>query len=204
MKNEPLFKIIAIAGIAGVFLAFASAAHAAGKEITRTGTYTTSRGGAGTLSSVTTRSGGVVNRQGTWTNAAGGSGSWQSQANWNKATQTAAVSGSVTRPNGAITTWQGTDVRTAPGVVTESGTLTRANGTQATYTATDTKVAPGTWDKTEVVTGANGKTIDRTVQTTVDGNSGSRSVSTTLPNGQTVTRDAVFTQTVSPLPAPTP
>ena len=68
MKNEPLFKIIAIAGLASVFLAFASAAHAAGKEITRTGTYTTSRGGSGTMSSVTTRSNGVVSTQGTWTN----------------------------------------------------------------------------------------------------------------------------------------
>ena len=204
MKNEPLFKIIAIAGLASVFLAFASAAHAAGKEITRTGTYTTSRGGSGTMSSVTTRSDGVVSRQGGWTNATGGKGSWQSQATWNKSTQTAAVSGSVTKPNGSTSSWQGTDVRTAPGTITGSGTITRSNGTQATYTMTDTKVAPGTWDKSEVVTNANGTTVDHKFTTAVSGTSGTRTATTTLPNGQTESRTTTFTQTVTSLPAPAP
>jgi hypothetical protein len=180
---------------AGVFLAFASAAHAAGKEITRTGTYTTSRGGSGTMSSVTTRSNGVVSTQGTWTNASGATGTSQSQATWNKSTQTAAVSGSVTKPNGSASSWQGTDVRTAPGTITGSGT-------QATYSMTDTKVAPGTWDKSEVVTNANGTTVDHNVTTTVSGTSGTRAATTTLPNGRTETRTTTFTQTVTPLPAP--
>ena len=205
MKNEPLFKFVAIAGIASVFMAFASAAHAdGGKAITRAGTYTTSRGGSGTMSTVTTRSNGVVSKQGSWTNASGGTGTWQSQANWNKASQTATVNGSATTPKGATTTWLGTEARTAPGTITERGTLTKANGTQATYSATNTKVAPGTWDKTEVITNANGTTTQRTVDTTVNGSSGTRTVTTTLPNGQTETRNASFTQTVAQIPAPAP
>ncbi len=204
MKNEPLFKLIAIAGIASVFLAFASAAHAGQreKETTRTGSYTTSKGGSGTISSTTTRANGVVNKQGSWTNAAGGTGSWQSQTTWDKSTKTATVDGSATRPNGATTTWQGTKAVTAPGTISGSGTLTRANGTTATYQSTDTKAAPGTWDKSTVITNANGTTIDRSVQTTVSGSSGTRVETTTLPDGKTVTRDTSFTQTTVTAPNP--
>jgi hypothetical protein len=205
MKNEPLFKYITIAILTGVVIAFTSAARAEdGKEITRTGTYTTSNGGSGKTSSVTTRSQGTVTRNGTWTNAAGGVGTRQSQAVWNKSTQTATVSGSVTRPNGATTSWQGTAVRTAPGSFSENGTITRANGKQATYSGTDTRVAPGSWDRSTVITNANGTKTNRTVDTTVSGGNGTRVTTTTLPDGKTVTRDGSFTQTVSAIPPPNP
>lgn len=206
MKNEPLFKFIAIAGIASVFLAFASAAKAGEKEreTTRTGSYTTSKGGSGTISSTTTRANGVVKKQGSWTNAAGGTGSWQSQTTWDKSTKTATVDGSATRPNGSSTTWQGTKAVTAPGTISGSGTITRPNGATASYQSTDTRVAPGTWDKNTVITNANGTTVDRSVQTTVSGTSGTRVETTTLPDGKTVTRDSSFTQTESTVPAPAP
>lgn len=205
MKNEPLFKVVVAAGLAALVLAFTNAAHASdGKEITRTGTYTTSEGGSGSASSVTTRSPRVVNRQGSWTNAAGGTGTWQSQTLWNKDTKTATVSGSATRPNGAKVSWQATETRTAPGAISEKGTLIRGNGQQSTFTATDTRVGPGTWDKQEVITTADGKTIDRTVDTSVANGKGTRTATTTLPDGRTVTREASFTQTLSTPPAPTP
>jgi hypothetical protein len=203
MKNEPLFKVVVAAGIAALILAFASPAHASdGKEITSTGTYTTSQGGSGTASSVTSRSQGVVNRQGSWTNAAGGTGTWQSQAVWDKDSKTAAISGSATRPNGVKTSWQATATRTAPGTISEKGTITHGNGKQSTFTSTDTKVAPGSWDKQETITTADGKTIGRTVDTSLAGGNGTRNVTTTLPDGSTLTRNVTFTRTVAPLPAP--
>jgi len=209
MKNEPLFKFVAIAGLAGVVLSFAGGAPAGaagptGREVTRTGTYTTSRGGSGTASSVTTRFPGVVNRQGSWTNAAGGTGKWQSQAAWDKSTGTASMTGSATRPDGAKTTWQATATRTAPGVLTEKGTITTAGGRQETFTATRTRLAPGNWEKKEVITAADGKTILRTVDILVANGRVTRSVTITLPGGATVTRNASFTRAVSPLPAPSP
>jgi hypothetical protein len=206
MKNEPLFKFVTIAILAGVAIAFTSAARAEeGKEITRTGTYTDSRGGSGTTSSVTTRAQGEVTRKGQWTNAAGGTGNWQSQTNWNKATHTATANGSVTRPNGATSTWQGTAVRTAPGSISSKGTITLANGKTVTYAGTDTRTAPGTWDKSQVLTTSGGKTIDRTVDTTVSNGQGTRVVTTTLPSGQVETRDATFKQTTTSIAAtPTP
>jgi len=142
-----------------------------------------------------------VQRKGTWTNAAGGTGTVQSQRNWNKATGTATISGSETRPNGKTSTWQGTAVRNGPGSVSASGTITTANGKQDTFTSTDTKVAPGTWDKQQVITTASGKTIDRSVDTTVADGKGTRTVTTTLPNGQVVTRDASFSQTTTQTPS---
>lgn len=209
MKNEPLFKFVAIAGLAGVVLSFAGAAPAGaagptGKEVTRTGTYTTSRGGSGTASSVTTRSQGVVNRQGSWTNAAGGTGKWQSQAAWDKSTGTASITRSATRPDGTRTSLQATATRTTPGVVTEKGTITTAGGKQETFAATRTRLAPGSWEKREVITTADGKTIERTVDTLVANGKITRSVTITLPGGATVTRNASFTQAVSPLPTPSP
>jgi hypothetical protein len=205
MKNDPLFKLIVAAGIAALVLAFASPAHAAdGKEISTTGTFTTSQGVSGTTSSVTTRAQGVVTRQGSWTNASGGTGTWQSQATWDKDSQTATVSGSATRPNGARTSWQATETRTAPGMVTEKGTFTRANGKQSTFTSTESRVSPGVWNKKETITTADGRTIDRTVDSSVANGKGTRTVTTTLPDGTTFTWNTSFTRTVSPLPAAAP
>lgn len=205
MKNHPLPKIVAVAGLACVILSLANVARAEDeKVIKRDGTYTTSKGGSGKTSSTTTKANGVVTRQGTWTNAAGGTGTKQSQTVWNKSGQAATVNGSVTRPNGATSTWQGTKERTSPGVVQGSGTITQANGKKDTYTSTATKVAPGTWDKNEVITTSNGKTIDRTVDTSVVDGKGTRTVTTTGPNGQTVTRDASFNQSVSTAPVSAP
>jgi hypothetical protein len=201
MENEPLFKIVAAAGLAALILAFASSAHAAdATEITRTGTNTTSQGVSGTSSSVTSRSPGGANRQGSWTNAAGGTGTWQSETTWNKDTRTATITGSATKPDGAKTAWQATATRTAPGAVSEKGMITQANGRQSTFTATDSKVASGSWERRETITTADGKTIERNVETSVANGKGSRRVTTTLPDGRTLTRDATFTQTVSPAP----
>jgi len=202
MKNDPLFKFIAIAVIFSLVIAFTSAARAEEtKQIDRSGSYTTSKGGSGTASSFTIRSQGSVTRSGTWTNAAGGTGNWQSQTQWNKGTQTGTTTGSVTRPSGATTTWQGNVTRNGPGSFSNQGTLTRANGNTATYSGTNTRVAPGAWDRNEVVTGANGKVTDRNVQTTVNGGQGTRVVTTSLPNGHVVTKDAAFDQTSA---TPTP
>ncbi len=204
MKNEPLFKVVVAAGFGALVLAFASAAHASdAKEITTSGTYTTSQGGSGTCSSVTTRSDAVVSRQGSWTNAAGRTGTWQSQAIWNKDTGTATLTGSATRPNGAKTSWQATETRTAPGSISETGTVTHANGKQSTFTATDTRVTLESWNRRETITTAGGKTLERTVETAVADGKGTRIVTTTLPGGDILTRNATFTRTVSP-PAPVP
>ncbi|HEY4989871.1 MAG TPA: hypothetical protein VII09_08690 [Opitutaceae bacterium] len=202
MKNSFLRKGLTAAGLAFVVLAHGASAQAEERIIKREGTYTTSKGGSGTASSTTTRANGVVKRQGTWTNAAGGTGTRQSQTVWNRTNGTATVNGSVTRPNGATATWQGTQERTAPGVFKGSGTITQANGTKDTYTSTDTRVAPGTWDKNEVITTASGKTIDRSVDTSVAGGKGTATVTTTAPDGKTFTQKATFTQSVSSVPAP--
>jgi hypothetical protein len=203
MKNEPLFKFIVAAGFAALVLAFASAARASDdKDITSTGSYTTSRGSSGTTSSSTLRSQGVVTRQGSWTNAAGRTGSWQSQATWDKDKKTASISGSATRPDGAKTTWQATRSRTAPGTISESGTITRENGKQSTFTATDTRVAPGSWDKQETITNADGKTLQRSVETAVADGKGTRKVTTTFPDGDTFTRNVTFARAPAQVPAP--
>jgi hypothetical protein len=55
-----------------------------------------------------------------------------------------------------------------------------------------------------VVTTANGETIDRSVDTTVVDGKGTRTVTTTGPNGQTVTRNASFNQTTSTVPVSSP
>jgi hypothetical protein len=206
MKPSALLNLFATAAIAASVPMLVSPAHAADDQttVTRSGTYTNSKGGSGTASSVTTRSNGTVERKGTWTNAAGGTGSFQSQRTFNKATQTGTFSGSVTRPNGATTSYQGTAVRNAPGSISSKGTITLANGKQDTFTSTDTRVAPGSWAKQQVITTASGQTIDRSVDTTVSGGNGTRTVTTTLPSGQTLTRNANFTQTVSTAPAATP
>jgi hypothetical protein len=203
MKSSSHLILVVCAAITGFATAIANPAQAADDQETlkRQGTYTTSNGGSGTANSVTTRSNGNVQRSGSWTNAAGGKGTFQGQRTYNKATQSANFSGSVTRPNGKTSTYQGTASRTAPGVISSGGTITQANGKQDTFTATNTRVAPGSWDKQEVVTTANGKTIDRSVDTSVVAGQGTRTVSTTLPDGQTVTRNAAFTQTVSTAPA---
>jgi hypothetical protein len=202
MKNEPLFKVIVAAGFAALVLAFASAAHAAdGQQITRTGTYTTSKGGSGTDSSVTTRSQGVVTRKGSWTNAAGGVGTWQSQTTWDKDAKTATISGSATRPNGVTTSWQATATRTSPGVLSEKGTLIRGNGAQSTFAAIETKDGPGSWNKQETITTAGGKTIQRSAATSVADGKGTRTATTTLPDGSVITRNATFTRAVSLVPA---
>src|SRR5579871_1380401 len=179
MKFSPHLLLVVFTAITGVAMAIATPAQAAGDQetiIKRNGSYTTSKGGSGTTSSVTTRSNGSVQRNGNWTNAAGGTGSFQSQRTPNRATHSANFSGSVTRPDGKTSTYQGTAVRTAPGVVSSNGTITQANGKQDTFTATDTKVAPGTWDKQETITTANGKTIDRSVQTSISDGQGTRTV----------------------------
>jgi hypothetical protein len=178
------------------------AAQAKETVITREGNYTTSKGGSGTTQSTTTRSKGTVNRQGSWTNAQGGTGTWGSTTQWTKGTGTASVSGSATRPNGATTTWQGTDQRVAPGQITGGGTITQANGKTDTYAMTDTKVAPGTWDKNTVVTLADGKQVDKSVQTSVVDGQGTRVTTVTGPNGQVATRDASFTRQVTQVPGP--
>ena len=48
------------------------------------------------------------------------------------------------------------------------------------------------------------KTIDRSVDTTVVDGKGTRTVTTTGPNGQTVTRDASFNQTTFTVPVSSP
>lgn len=206
MKPSPFFNLLATAAIAASVPMLVSPARASDDQttVTRKGSYTTSNGGSGTASSVTTRSNGNVAKSGTWTNAAGGTGSFQSQRTFNKATQTGTFSGSATRPNGATTAWAGTTVRNAPGSISSKGTITLANGKQDTFTSTDTRVAPGSWDKQQVITTASGKTIDRSVDTTVANGQGTRTVTTTLPDGQTETRNASFTQTVSTAPVATP
>jgi hypothetical protein len=204
MKSSSPLLLVVFTALTGVAMAIATSAQAADGQETitqRDGTYTTSKGGSGTTSSVTTRSNGNVQHSGTWTNAAGGKGSVQSQRTYNKATQSANFSGSVTRPNGKTSSYQGTAVRTAPGSIASQGTITQANGKQDSFTATNTKVAPGSWDKQEVITTANGKTIDRSVDTSVANGQGTRTVSTTLSDGQTVTRNGQFNQTVSTAPA---
>jgi hypothetical protein len=204
MKFSPHLLLVVFTAITGVAMAIATPAQAADDQETitkRNGSYTTSTGGSGTASSVTTRQNGNVQRNGTWTNASGGTGSFQSQRTYNKATQSASFGGSVTRPNGKTSTYQGTAVRTAPGVVSSKGTITQANGKQDTFTSTDTRVAPGVYDKQQVITTANGQTVDRSVQTSVANGQGTRTVTTTLPDGQTVTRNGQFTQTVSTAPA---
>lgn len=204
MKNEPLHNLLVAAGLAALVIAFASSAHAAdSRTIDRTSTYTTSLGGSGTSTSVTTRAEGVVTRQGAWTNAAGAKGSWQSKTTWDKDTQTATITGSATRPNGATTSWLATETRTGPGMFSEKGTLTRADGKQSTFVATKTRTAPGSWDKQETITTADGKTINRTVDTSVADGKGTRTATTTLPDGKTVTSNATFTQSsVQPPAAP--
>lgn len=207
MNASSLTKILNASVLACTLLALSSTARAEQEKIIhRQGTYQNSKGGSGTTCSTTTRANGTVTRQGTWTNAAGGTGMYQSQAVWNRSTQTANVNGSVTRPNGATSTWQGTAQRVAPGQITGQGTITQANGKQDTYSYTDTKVAPGTWDKNEVITTPSGKTIDRSVDTSVANGQGTRTVTTTLPDGQQVNREASFSQsvTVQNVPAPQP
>ena len=128
MKFSPHLLLVVFTAITGVAMAIATPAQAADDQetiIKRNGSYTTSKGGSGTTSSVTTRSNGNVQRNGNWTNAAGGTGSFQSQRTYNRVTQSANVSGSVTRPNGKTSTYQGTAVRTAPGVVSSNGTIPR-------------------------------------------------------------------------------
>jgi hypothetical protein len=207
MKNNPLFILVAAATVGGLLTTFAGAAHASdGTVITRTGTYTTSTGGSGTMSSVTDRSQGVVSRQGRWTNASGAKGSWQTQTTWNPSNHTAAISGSATNPKGGTRSWTATAERTAPGTFTEKGTFTTPDGKTGSFTATRTKISGGSWDKQEVITTADGKTINRDVRTSVANGSGTRTVTTNLPDGRTVTRNVSFTQTVSNSPeaAPTP
>ena len=204
MKNDPLFPVVAAAILAGMLLAFATPARAADDtEVTRKGTYTTSSGASGTTSSTTTRGNGTVNRQGTWTNASGGTGTLQSQRTWIAANKTATVNGTVSRPEGTSATIQGTAVRTAPGAFTDTGTITLSNGKQITYSGTDTRQAPGTWDRQTAITTASGKTIDRNVVTSVSSGTGTRTATTTLSGGQTVTRNSSFTQTTEPAPTAT-
>lgn len=175
------------------------------KEIVGSGTYTNSKGGSGTTSSVTTRTApGTLKRTGTWTSAAGGTGTWQGQRAWNKSTNSGTFSGSATRPNGATSTWAGTTVRNAPGSYSSGGTITLASGKTETFASTETRVAPGTWDKQQVLTTPSGGTITRNVTTTVTAGQGTSTATTTLPGGQTVNGSASFTQTVSPAAAPTP
>jgi hypothetical protein len=205
MNISPIPRFASAAAIAGLALMLANPARSDdATQIKRAGTYTTSKGGSGTTSSTTTRSNGTVERKGTWTNASGGTGTVQSQRTWDKSTQTATFGGTKTKPDGTTTSWQGTAVRNAPGSISAKGTITTAGGKQDTFTSSDTRVAPGTWDRQQVITTASGKTIDRTVDTSVAGSKGTRTVTTTLPNGQTVTRNASFSQTVSPAPAATP
>jgi hypothetical protein len=203
MKLHSLSRLLAaITAVASIAVLPATArAEDGGAVINRKGTYSTSNGASGTGSSTTTVSKGAANTKGAWTNAAGGKGTWLSQRSWNKSTQSGAFSGSATRPNGATSTWQGTTARTAPGVFSSGGTITLANGQQETFKSTDTRVAPGTWDKQQVLTTASGKTIDRSVDTTFSGGSGTSTATSTLPNGQTVSSTASFTQIVSPAPA---
>jgi hypothetical protein len=170
--------------------------------INRNGSYSTNNGATGTGSSTTTVTKGAASTKGSWTNAAGGKGTWQAQRNWNKSTQSGTFSGSATRPNGATSTWQGTSTRTAPGVVSSGGTITLANGKQETFKSTDTRVAPGSWDKQQVITTASGKTIDRTVDTTVSAGNGTWAAKSTLPDGQTVSSNASFSQAITPATAP--
>jgi hypothetical protein len=204
MKNLSLFRrLAAIAAVASTALLSATShAEDAGAVIDRKGSYSTSDGASGTGSSTTIISKGAANTRGTWTNAAGGKGTWLSEHNWNRSTKTGTFSGSATRPNGATSSWQGTSARTAPGVISSGGTITLANGKVQTFKSTDTRVAPGSWDKQQVITTASGKTIDRTVDTTASGGNVTAVALTTLPNGQTVSSNASFVQTVSPAPAP--
>ncbi|HEY1763728.1 MAG TPA: hypothetical protein VGF85_02315 [Opitutaceae bacterium] len=205
MKFSPQLLLVVFTAITGVAMAIATPAQAADDQetiIKRNGSYSTSNGGSGTTSSVTTRSNGNVQRNGTWTNAAGGTGRFQSQRTHSRATRSAIVSGSVTRPNGKTSTYQGTAVRTAPGVVSSNGTITQANGKQDTLTATDTRLAPGTWLKQETITTADGKTIDRSVQTSVANAQGTRTVTSSLPDGRKVTQSAQFSQSPTTTPAP--
>ena len=89
-------------------------------------------------------------------------------------------------------------------MVKGNGTITQANGKKDSYTTTSTRVAPGSWDKNEVITTASGRTIDRTVDTSVANGKGTKTVTTTGPNGQTVTRNAAFSQNVTTAPAAAP
>jgi hypothetical protein len=204
MKFHSLSKLpAAIAAAASIVILSATARSDDGSAvINRNGSYSTSLGASGTGSSSTTVSKGAASTKGSWTNAAGGKGTWLSKRNWNKSTQSGTFSGSATRPNGATSTWQGTSTRTAPGVFSSGGTITLANGKQETFKSTDTRVAPGTWDKQQVLTTANGKTIDRAVDTTVSGGNGTSTATSTLPDGQTVSSNASFTQTITPATAP--
>jgi hypothetical protein len=195
-----------ILALAATILALAPAARADDpKQIDKSATWTNASGGTGTASSVVTRDNGNVARKGQWTNAAGGTGNWQSQTKWNKATQTATTTGSATRPNGNTSTWQGTAVRNSPGNISQKGTITLANGKTLTYAATDTRTAPGSWNQSQTITNANGKTVERNIDTTVSNGTGTRIVTTTLPNGQVEMHSATITQSVStPTPTPNP
>ncbi|HUD83045.1 MAG TPA: hypothetical protein VMQ67_06060 [Candidatus Saccharimonadales bacterium] len=204
MKIHNPSRLLAALAVAATLATRPTPARAedAGTVIDRKGSYSTSNGASGTASSSTALSKGAANTKGTWTNAAGGTGTWQSERNWNRSTKTGTFSGTATRPNGATSTWQGTSARTAPGVISSGGTITLANGKVETFKSTDTRVAPGAWDKQQVITTAGGKTIDRTVDTTVAGGNGTVNAKTTLPNGQTVSGNGTFTQTIVPAPPP--
>jgi hypothetical protein len=204
MKN--LLRNPAILSLTAAALALASPGRAdEPRQIDKSADWTNANGGTGKASSVVTRSDGTVARKGAWTNAAGGTGSWQGQTKWNKATQTATTTGSVTRPNGNTSTYQGTAVRNSPGNISQKGTITLANGKTLTFAATDTRTAPGSWNQSQTITNASGQAVDRNVDTTVSNGTGTRVVTTTLPNGQVEMRSekvAATVTTASPTPAP--
>jgi hypothetical protein len=204
--KTPLLRSAILAIVTASALALVSTARADDpKQIDKSATWTNGSGGTGTASSVVTRDNGNVARKGQWTNAAGGTGNWQSQTKWNKATQTATTNGSVTRPNGNTSTWQGTAVRNSPGNISQKGTITLANGKTLTYAAADTRTAPGSWNQNQTITNANGKTIDRNIDTTVSNGTGTRIVTTTLPNGQVeMHSEKVTVAAVTPTPTPNP
>lgn len=200
MKSDLSFKFVVAAVLTGVLLAFAAPAKAKGAaEIDRTGSFSNSAGASGTFVTKKVRSKGSSTTQSTITNASGAVSTRQSQATWSQGSGT--FSGTKTSSTGATSSWQGTSTKVSPGVIDSQGTITTAKGTTDTFTATKTEVSPGTWDKSEVITTASGKTIDRTVDTSVSNGVGTRETTTTLPNGNVVTGNANFTQTVTPLPA---
>jgi hypothetical protein len=196
---------------------------------TRSGTYETSSGNSGTFASNTSRGRGEFHRDNTRTNQDGQTSTRSLDRTFDQATGTGNVTAAATRPSGDTTSRQGTLVKNADGSMSTAGTITGPNGKISTYSGTAlktetgssasgtitgpggnvgsysrefTQVAPGQTSRTSTVTGPNGKTTETIASTSLNGDgTGTRVIAVTKPDGTTETRTETFTLT-SATPAP--
>ena len=167
-------------------------------QFQRTGTYQTSRGGAGAFSQNYSRQPGSFSGMSNWQTNRGGMGSHNFNYSWNSSAGTGSRTASTTFANGKSSSSQGTFTRMSPGDFSYSGTHTGVNGhttdvgrTSSFNSSTDTRTVDNTF--TNPTTGKSA-TLDKTVA--YDPSAGTRTVDKTAtgPNGKSATSDQTYTK----------